>query len=39
VQDIYITCVDGLGGFAQAIEAVYPRTQVQVCLVHLVRHP
>ncbi len=38
VQDIYIACVDGLKGFAQAIEAVYPRTQVQVCLVHLVRH-
>jgi putative transposase len=38
VQDIYIACVDGLKGFAEAIEAVYPKTQVQVCLVHLVRH-
>jgi putative transposase len=38
VQDIFIACVDGLRGFAEAIEAVYPKTQVQVCLVHLVRH-
>ena len=34
----YIACVDGLRGFSEAIEAVYPRTQVQICLVHLVRH-
>ena len=38
VQDIYIVCVDGLRGFAEAIEAVFPKTQVQLCLVHLVRH-
>src|SRR4028118_639787 len=38
VQDIYIACVDGLRGFAEAIEAVFPRTQVQLCLVHLVRY-
>ncbi len=39
VQDILIACVDGLKGFPEAIEAVYPRTQVQLCMVHLVRHP
>jgi putative transposase len=38
VQDIFIACVDGLKGFAEAIEAIFPRTQVQLCLVHLVRH-
>ena len=38
VQDIYIACVDGLRGFSEAIESVYPRTQVQLCLVHLVRY-
>lgn len=38
VQDIFIACVDGLKGFPEAIEAVYPKTQVQVCIVHLVRH-
>ena len=38
VQDIFIACVDGLKGFAEAIEAVFPQTQVQVCLVHLVRY-
>lgn len=37
VQDIYIACVDGLKGFPEAIEAVFPKTQVQVCIVHLVR--
>lgn len=37
VKDIFIACVDGLKGFPEAIEAVYPRTQVQLCLVHLVR--
>lgn len=38
VQDIFIACVDGLKGFPAAIEAVYPQTQVQLCMVHLVRH-
>jgi putative transposase len=38
VQDIFIACVDGLKGFPEAIEAVYPQTQVQLCMVHMVRH-
>lgn len=38
VADILIACVDGLKGFPEAIEAVFPRTEVQMCLVHLVRH-
>jgi putative transposase len=38
VQDIFIACVDGLKGFPEAIEAIYPQTQVQLCMVHLVRH-
>ena len=38
VRDILIACVDGLKGFPEAIEAVYPQTQVQLCIVHLVRH-
>jgi len=37
VQDIFIACVDGLKGFPQAIEAVFRKTQVQLCIVHLVR--
>jgi putative transposase len=37
VKDIFIACVDGLKGFAEAIEAVFPQTQVQLCIVHLVR--
>lgn len=38
VEDIFIACVDGLKGFPEAIEAVFPRTQIQLCLVHMVRH-
>src|ERR1700756_5054350 len=37
VKDIFIACVDGLKGFPEAIEAIYPRTEVQLCIVHLVR--
>jgi len=37
VQDIFIACVDGLKGFPQAIETVFPKTQVQLCIVHLMR--
>ncbi len=38
VQDIFIACVDGLKGFPEAIETVFPEAQVQLCIVHLVRH-
>lgn len=38
VADIFIACVDGLKGFPEAIEAVYPQTAVQLCVVHMVRH-
>lgn len=38
VSDIFIACVDGLKGFPEAIESVYPQTQVQLCIVHMVRH-
>ena len=34
VQDIFIACVDGLKGFPEAIEVVYPKTAVQLCIVH-----
>jgi putative transposase len=38
VKDILIACVDGLKGFPEAIENVFPQTVVQLCIVHLVRH-
>jgi putative transposase len=38
VQDIFIACVDGLKGFPEAIEAIFPKTQVQLCIVHLLRY-
>lgn len=37
VKDILIACVDGLKGFPEAIEALFPRTEVQLCIVHLLR--
>jgi putative transposase len=37
VKEILITCVDGLKGFPQAIESVFPQAVVQLCIVHLVR--
>ena len=38
VEDVLIAAVDGLKGFPDAIAAVYPRTQVQLCIVHMVRN-
>ena len=37
VEDCFIACVDGLKGLPEAIEAVFPKTQVQLCIVHKVR--
>jgi putative transposase len=38
IKDILLACVDGLTGFPEAIEAVFPQTTVQLCIVHLVRN-
>ena len=38
VRDVLICCVDGLKGFPEAIEAIFPKTSVQTCIVHLIRH-
>lgn len=38
LEDILIACVDGLKGFPEAIAALYPQTQVQLCIVHMVRN-
>jgi transposase-like protein len=38
VQDILIAVVDGLKGFPEAISAVFPRTRLQACVVHLIRN-
>src|SRR5436190_5020652 len=38
VRDVLIACVDGLKGFPEAIEAIFPQTVVQTCVVHLIRH-
>ena len=37
VEDIFIACVDGLKGFPEAINAIYPNTEVQLCIVHMIR--
>ena len=38
VTDVFIACVDGLKGFEEAINAVFPQTTVQLCIVHMVRN-
>jgi putative transposase len=38
LKDCFVACVDGLTGFAEALQAVYPRTAVQLCIVHKVRN-
>lgn len=38
VEDILIACTDGLKGFPEAIESVYPKAQIQLCIMHQVRH-
>lgn len=38
LKDVFVICVDGLTGFPEAIRTVYPRAQVQLCIVHLVRN-
>jgi transposase-like protein len=37
LRDIFVACIDGLSGFAEAIHTAYPQTNVQLCIVHLVR--
>jgi transposase-like protein len=37
LDDIFVVCIDGLSGFAEAVHAAYPQTSVQLCIVHLVR--
>lgn len=38
VKDILIACVDGLKGFPEAIQSVYPNTEVQLCIIHQIRN-
>jgi transposase-like protein len=38
IIDIFLTCVDGLKGFLEAIEAVFPKTQIQFCFIYTIRN-
>ncbi len=38
VRDVFIACIDGLKGFPEAIGSVFPQTEVQLCIVHMVRN-
>jgi transposase-like protein len=38
VEDIFIACIDNLTGFAEAIETIFPKTQVQLCVIHQIRN-
>lgn len=37
INDVYVFCVDGLAGFREAIESVYPKSQIQRCIIHQIR--
>ena len=37
VKDVFVFCVDGLTGFPDAIKGVFPKSDIQLCIVHLVR--
>jgi len=38
IKDIFIACVDGLKGFGEAINSVYPKTEIQQCIIHMIRN-
>jgi len=38
LEDILIACIDGLKGFPEAIESIYPKTEVQLCIIHQIRN-
>jgi transposase-like protein len=38
IEDILIACVDGLKGFPEAISSAFPRTETQLCIVHMIRN-
>jgi putative transposase len=38
IQDIFIACVDGLKGLPEAINAVFPDTEIQLCIIHMIRN-
>ena len=38
IRQIYVACVDGLKGFPEAINTVFPNTMVQLCIVHMIRN-
>ena len=38
IKDIFIACIDGLKGFPEAIEATFPKAEVQLCVVHMIRN-
>jgi putative transposase len=38
IKDIYIACIDNLKGFAEAIESIFPKAEVQLCIIHQIRN-
>lgn len=38
VEDIFIACIDGLKGFPEAISSIYPATEIQLCIIHVLRN-
>ncbi|VEA56351.1 Transposase for insertion sequence element ISRM3 [Salmonella enterica subsp. enterica] len=38
MEDILVACVDGLTGFPEAVNSIYPQTEVQLCVIHQIRN-
>jgi len=38
VEDIFIACIEGLTGFKDAVDTVFPATEIQLCIIHQIRH-
>ena len=38
VEDVFIACIDNLSGFAEAVESIFPKTEVQLCVIHQIRN-
>lgn len=38
VNDVFVFCIDGLKGFPEAIQGIYPKADIQLCIVHMLRN-
>ena len=38
VKDVFVFCIDGLSGFSEAIKGIFPKADIQLCIVHMIRN-